>query len=48
MQVMGIVQALSPKPKLHAAFPLIADNCLTAENAEKTMIQRPESKDSND
>jgi hypothetical protein len=33
-QVMGIVQALSPKPKLHTAFPLIPDNCLTAEDAE--------------
>jgi len=36
MQVMGIVQALSPKPKLHAAFPPIPDNCLTTENAEGT------------
>ena len=36
MQVMGIVQALSPKPKLHAAFPPIPDNCLTTEGAEGT------------
>jgi len=36
MQVMGIVQALSPKPKLHAAFPPIPDNCLTTEDAEGT------------